>query len=162
MNYDALKEGMKMPVGHGGCMSKHPAWVKIAILEFLEARLKDAADALDIGADKVHVWDPFTTEMDFYIFVDATWSDYLRIYALYYDESFKGPLQDKLEPDLPTKYAGGKYADKIREAIYDMTREEDADRRIFNASTSKSEIFYTIEQMRNILEHRPPLRSKAS
>ena len=44
---------MKMPVGHGGCMSKHPAWVKIAILEFLEARLKDAADAVGIGADKV-------------------------------------------------------------------------------------------------------------
>jgi hypothetical protein len=145
-----------MPVGHHGSMSKHPAWVKIAILEYLEARLKDAADHpdVDIGAENVHVYDPFTTDMDFYIFVDASWSKYLKLYAKYYDQEFSGPRQKELEPDLPTKY-GEKYSTRINKAIYDIGP-DDTNREIFNASKSKTEIFYTIQQMKNILELEEP------
>lgn len=139
-----------MPVGHGGCMSKHPAWVKIAILEFLEARLKDAADIVDIGADNIQVWDPFTTEMDFYFSVNASWSKYLDLYGVYYNKSFTGHRQKEIEKDLPTRY-GLEYAREIQKAIYNITNEEDS-HNVFNASTSKTEIFYTIEEMKEILQ----------
>ena len=143
-----------MPVNHRGHMSKHPAWVKIAILEFLEARLKDAAEELDIGAEKVHVYDPFTTEMDFHIFVNASWSDYLRLYSWYYDLENKGERQKTLESDLLTKY-GAKYSTSISRAIYDVGP-DDLDREIFNASTSETMILYTIQQMKNILQFGHP------
>jgi len=149
-----------MPVCHRGCMSKHPAWVKIAILEFLEARLQDAAEDLGIGANKVQVYDPFTTENDFYIIVDASWYDYLKIYAWYYDEGNKGSRQINLEkvdpgPDILTRY-GAKYTTRIRKAIYDYGPDA-PENELFNASTSKTEIFYTIGQMKRILQNQIPI-----
>jgi hypothetical protein len=188
-----------MPVGHGGDMSKHPAWVKIAILEFLEARLKDVVDALTINDDnkyeaaldwfkrylgeisekpddymtkfkklydentsisigpdiryifsatlsttseanaRVKVYDPFTTEMDFYLFLDVNWDRYLLIYSKYYDLDFKGFRQVLWE----IKYSDDDY-------ILDLVLGENRDQ-VFNATRSKSVIFYTIQQMKNIL-----------
>ena len=143
-----------MPVNHRGHMSKHPAWVKIAILEFLEARLKDAAVDLNIGEENVHVYDPFTTEMDFHIFVNASWSDYLRLYSWYYNLENKGERQKALESDLLTKY-GVKYSTSISRAIYDVGP-DDPDREIFNASTSETMILYNILQMKSILQFGHP------
>ena len=144
-------------------MSKHSAWVKIAILEFLEARLKDAADHEDveIGHENVHIMDPFTTEYDFYLFVNASWSKYLKLYAKYYDENWPGGTRQG-ELDLAKKYKL-KYPERLRlkieetieKAIYDVVKEENQE--IFNASTSKTEIYYTIQQMIDILELEEPV-----
>ncbi len=145
-------------------MSKHPAWVKIAILEFLEARLKDAADHPDVGIghENVHIWDPFTTEYDFYLFVNASWPKYLKLYAKYYDENWSGGTRQGALPNLATKYSTKypsrlqpKIEEKIGKAIYDIVKEEDQE--IFNASTSKTEIYYTIQQMIDILELDEPV-----
>ena len=152
-----------MPVGHHGGMSPHPAWVKIAILEFLEARLKDAADHPDVGIghENVQIMDPFTTEYDFYLFVNASWPKYLKLYAKYYDENWAGGTRQGALPDLGKKYSLKypshlrlKIEEKIGKAIYDIVTEEDQE--IFNASTSKTEIYYTIEQMIDILELEEP------
>ena len=178
---------------HRGHMSKHPAIVKIAILEFIEARMKDvvdylttdkrpnyraaygwlesslaslspkpdfmkwlkdnylefptetekkdvfkaSADSIDDVNMKVKVYDPFTTDDDFYLILDVSWPQYLLIYGLYYDTNFKGPRQVYWEDQTP---------ENIRNEVYG----EDG---VFNASTSKTEIFYTIQEMKDILEH---------
>ena len=166
-----------MPVGHGGGMSRHPAWEKIAILELLEERLKIAAFAAGFSDTDVHVYDPFSTDMDFFIWFKKDWKDYLKLYSKYYDrrllddrkrliergypidsnqiESQLDPVgnivlakYDKESPDYETrKTILIKATNKIEE--YD-------ERRIFNASTSKSAIYYSICEMKNILEHGEP------
>ncbi|MFH2112767.1 MAG: hypothetical protein ABIJ47_16080 [Candidatus Bathyarchaeota archaeon] len=138
-----------MSVGHGGEFSKHPANVKIAILRFIEARLKDAADYLEIPgitADNITIYDPFTTDMDFFIFFkDVGWENYLKIYSKYYDETFEGrERQAEVESDY-------KDMPKIISMLHG-----DRPNGVFNASRSKSVIYYTPEQMENILDHGDP------
>ena len=146
-----------MPVGHRGCMSKHPAWVKIATLEYLEERLKEAAERVDIGEENVSVYDPFTTEWDFCIFVDASWSDYLKLYAEYYDTSWEVTSAKAFTDAFVARYTlGTKISAKIGSAIHAIGP-EDTEREIFNASTSKTEIYYTIQQMKDILEKKTPV-----
>ena len=148
-----------MPVNHRGRMSLHPAWVKIAILEYLEERLKEAAERVEIGEENVHVYDPFTTEWDFYIIVDASWSDYLKLYAEYYDTSWEVTSAKDFTDAFAAKYGpyvGTKIRTKISAAIHELGP-EDPEREIFNASTSKTEIFYTIQQMKDILRKRTPI-----
>ena len=148
-----------MPAIHRGCMSKHPAWVKMAILEYLEERLKEAAERVDIGEENVKVYDPFTTEWDFCIFIDASWSDYLKLYAEYYDTSWEVTSAKAFTDAFAVRYApyvGTKIKAKISSAIHEIGP-EDTEREIFNASTSKTEIYYTIQQMKDILEKRTPV-----
>ena len=147
-----------MPVGHGGGMSSHPAWVKIAILELLEERLKVAAVEAGYSEDVIHVFDPFTTDMDFYIMMDVDWEGYLKIYSKYYNRDLRtDPIKSIVE----------KYPNKSKEeilAIKSVAALEKAsiliekydEDKIFNASTSKSEIFYTIDEMKYILEYGTP------
>jgi hypothetical protein len=147
-----------MPVGHGGQMSKHPAWVKIIILEMLEERLKDAAAAagIDNPDDVVWVYDPFTTEMDFYIWLKVSWEKYLEIYSLYYKPDLKARLEEmglrQSMERVSDKYADHPYYGKAM----DVLKELDSSQQIFNASRSRTTIFYDIEQMKNILLHGNP------
>jgi hypothetical protein len=157
---DALGE-IVMPVGHGGCMSKHTAWEKVVILELLERRIKWAARKAGVHPKNVRVYDPFTTEMDFFIFFDdVSWEKYLEIYHWYYREDL--PAFDKEFNELSINardaikstlmdenvdYAKYREAfDKAMEAIKLYDAEE-----IFNASTSKTMILYSVTQMKNIL-----------
>ena len=153
-----------MPVGHGGDMSKHTAWEKVVLLELLEQRLKWAATEAGADHTQVHVYDPFTTDMDFYIFFegDISWDKYLEIYRYYYDEDLpaynksytakipgvtarthiESVLKD--EEIQPAKYIEA--FPKALAAIRDYDEKE-----IFNASTSKTMILYTVAEMKNIL-----------
>jgi len=146
-----------MPVGHGGGMSRHPAWVKIAILELLEERLKIAAVEAGYPEDVIQVFDPFTTDMDFYIRLDVDWEGYLKIYSKYYDRDLKYDaiknIVAKYEKDLP-KPIRRKSIAALEKASKLIEKYDEAG--IFNASTSKSVIFYTINEMKNILEYGTP------
>ena len=148
-----------MPVGHGGGMSSHPAWVKIAILELLEERLKVAAVEAGYSEDVIHVFDPFTTDMDFYIMMDVDWEGYLKIYSKYYNRDLRtDPIKsivEKYPEDLPESIRI-----KSVNALQKATKllEEYDENGIFNASTSKSVIFYTINDMKYILEYGKPNR----
>lgn len=153
-----LQEFPWMPVGHGGGMSSHPAWVKIAILELLEERLKVAAVEAGYSEDVIHVFDPFTTDMDFYIRLDVDWDGYLKIYSKYYDrdlktDAIKNIVEKYHENDLPESIRRKSVAALEKASILIEKYDED---KIFNASTSKSEIFYTIDEMKYILEYGTP------
>lgn len=169
-----------MPVGHGGDMSKHPAWEKIALLELLEQRLKWAAIKAGLNPDKVHVYDPFTTDMDFYIFFEeASWEDYLQIYRWYYDESLPAYEREEaeyvevVEEGIPVtartripRVLKDINISKLPSSVYEtyekaLTKAIDTiktydDKEIFNASTSKTMILYTVEEMKNILQYGTP------
>lgn len=171
-----------MAVGHGGDESKHPAWVKIGILEFIRTRFKEIVENdealrasyiekineiltacnivltdeqmkdlvdLTIADYYVKVYDPFSTEMDFYIFFNVDWPKYLDLYHKYYEiDDVKSKLQlDAALDKLPSKIKN-RYEDLITRAIVQTSGVDE----VFNASRSKSVIFYTIEQMKNILE----------
>jgi hypothetical protein len=178
-----------MAVGHGGDESKHPAWVKIAILEFIEARFKDIvendqdlkdefrAKLIDYLADcgvelseteiksivdkkvadyYVKVYDPFSTDMDFYIFFNVDWPKYLDLYHKYYKEDTPNiQVPEEHLNAVFAKYDPGHrihgYTNLIRKAIRTTGSETVIDE-VFNASRSRSVIFYTIQQMKNILE----------
>jgi len=158
-------------------MSKHKANEKIAILEFIQARLKDiiisdheyvaerfhdyvlsleryglpqnvlnGLNELDedikgkIVADLiVKVYDPFTTEMDFNILLDMSWTKYEEIYGKYYNEEKHGPLEQQINE----MYEG---QTKILALIHNGEPNG-----VFNASSSESIIFHTITEMREIL-----------
>jgi len=193
-----------MAVGHGGDESKHPAWVKIAILEFIEARFKDIVEhdeALknsyrekvratlnacefeftDTQLNKlvdntvadyyVKVYDPFSTDMDFYIFFNVDWPKYLDLYHKYYKEdtpNIQTPERHlnavfaKYDPesDIGKLWKEKKDTDHpifrnkplIEKAIKTKPDNGEYIDEVFNASRSKSVIFYTIQQMKNILE----------
>jgi len=162
-----------MPVGHGGDMSKHTAWEKVVLLELLEQRLKWAAQEAGADPNKVHVYDPFTTDMDFYIFFEeASWDKYLEIYRYYYDEELPAynesytakipgvTARTHIESVLKAKNI--ELPEKVKEK-YDLAfskaltaiRAYD-DKEIFNASTSKTMILYTVEEMKNILQFGHP------
>ena len=117
-----------MPVGHGGHMSKHPPEVKIAILELIEARLKDIVPQFSLSQDVVHVYDPFTTKWDFYVFLDVSWGLYERIYGEYFKAEEVGERESIVRKRYP----------EIVEAFPEG---------IFNATDSKTEIFRTIDEM---------------
>ena len=66
-----------MSVNHGGGYSKHPAWVKIALMELMELRLKDVARRTQgVYAGKIKIYDPYTTDNDFHLVVKAKWENY--------------------------------------------------------------------------------------
>jgi len=146
---------------HRGHMSKHPAIVKIAILEFLEARLKDiiapGKDSESIArADRiVKVYDPFTTENDFYLFLDLNWEQYKQLYGEYYDtERPKGWRQQAVEEYYEDyeydedSEINAKWVSLVMEALHGTQPSEG----VFNASRSSSEILYTVAEMRQILK----------
>ena len=140
-----------MPVGHSGSMSSHPAWVKIILLELIRERLLDAAADLGIPASKIEVYDPFTTEMDFYLWLNVSWEDYLRIYSRYYSDDLKAREMDQKDR-VVQMYANNSYL----ETALDVLKGLDKTQQIFNASTSRSTIFYTIDQMKRILKTGSP------
>jgi hypothetical protein len=157
---DALGE-IVMPVGHGGCMSKHTAWEKVVILELLERRIKWAARKADVNPINVRVYDPFTTEMDFFIFFDdVSWEKYLEIYHWYYredlpafDENYKELTSNARAVIKEILMTENVDYEKYREAFdkaMDAIKLYDAEE-IFNASTSKTMILYSVRQMKNIL-----------
>jgi len=117
-----------MPVGHRGHMSKHPPKVKLAILELIEARLQDIVQQLDLSTDVVHVYDPFTTKWDFYVFLDVSWGLYERIYGEYFNAKKVGERESIVRERYP----------EIIETFPEG---------IFNATDSKTEIFKTIDEM---------------
>ena len=124
-----------MPVGHGGHMSKHPPEVKIAILELIEARLKDIVPQFSLSQDVVHVYDPFTTKWDFYVFLDVSWDLYERIYGEYFNtERERGKLELEVRERYEDKYKA------FPEGI-------------FNATDSKTEIYKTIDEMYELYPH---------
>jgi hypothetical protein len=182
-----------MPVGHGGDESKHPAWVKIAILEFIEARFKDIVENDDDLKDEfrakliqyledcdvelseseinrivdakvadyyVKVYDPFSTEMDFYILFNVDWPKYLELYSKYYSED-----DPKIKPaslhlsevldNYPSPHPIYALKPLIEKAVRTTASIQVYDE-VFNASRSKSVIFYTIQQMKNILDYGHP------
>ncbi len=124
-----------MPVGHGGNMSKHPPKVKLAILEFIEARLKDIVPEFDLDQDVVDVYDPITTEWDFYVFLDVSWDLYEKIYGEYFNtDRDPGDLEREVRKRYP-------------DIIKAFPKE------IFNATDSKTEIFKTIDEMYELYPH---------
>ena len=128
-----------MPIGHSGDMSRHPPEVKIAILEFIDARLKDIVKKLYPERDAnevVRVYDPFTTKWDLYVWLDVDWCEYKKIYSMYFDTTFRGEKEKRFR-----EYANEKI-------LRHINRGDDDD--VFNASTSKTEIFYTICEMKKI------------
>ena len=205
-----------MPVGHGGDESKHPAWVKLAILKFIEKRFKDIIihdddervndivknafyewikrleidgiqektiydlralaeenpnDMRRIMAERIiKVYDPITTENDFYIFFNVNWDNYLYLYHKYYHTSKTKEINDIIESVSEEMLNDPQLKTYILNAFIDIESEQEreiaAKTRIinsiknissaetditFNASKSKSVIFYTVEQMKNIL-----------
>ena len=160
-----------MPVGHGGCMSKHTTWEKVIILELLERRLKWAVKKADVPPEYVHVFDPFTTDMDFFIYFEkVSWDQYLMIYRWYYDEDL--PAYDESYTELPSttttarveieRVLKAENIERLSEAVYKKYVEafpkaltaikEYDEKEIFNASTSNTMILYTVQEMKNILE----------
>lgn len=125
-----------MPVGHGGNMSKHPPNVKLAILEFIEARLKDIVENKfkEYSPDVVHVYDPITTKWDFYVFLDVSWNLYEKIYGEYFDPAN--------EPGTREEMVRRHYPDIIKPFPW-----------IFNATDSKTDIFKTIDEMYELLPY---------
>lgn len=172
-----------MPVNHRGVMSKHKANEKIAILEFMQARLKDIVysdpDAIKMFTDYVEklteryslppsiverlnalspnikkrfiadlvvkVYDPFTTDMDFNLLLDVSWTKYEEIYGKYYDESVHGDFEAAVD---------ARYADYP--GILALIHNGEYPNGVFNASSSDSIIFHTITEMREIVRL-PPL-----
>ncbi|NIM44924.1 MAG: hypothetical protein GTO54_04720 [Nitrososphaeria archaeon] len=124
-------------VGHYANMSKHKPEVKIAILEDVEARLNRVFEVLHEGYEpvpgvhwKIHdvcelmgVFDPVNTEWDMVVFLTVnSMKDYDMILGAYFDPSIYEPGQLEKVP------------------------RESAD--VFNASTSKTEIYYTAHDLR--------------
>jgi hypothetical protein len=159
-------------VGHGGGESKHSGEEKLFILEYLEARLNDIVDDYNlnvVGEDvSVEVYDPYNTEMDFFVIVKAkrdTFSKTLGVYEAihkdYHTKTMKpGGKEEKFEKawgkkwgwdfDDPGKGAQNKqkFNDKKKD-IFDYDK--------FHASTSKTMMLYSIDQMANLYgETRPP------
>ena len=140
-----------MPVGHRGRMSSHPAWVKIIILELIEERLKEAAEDYGLPREVVEVYDPFTTDNDFYLWLDVSWEEYLQVYSRYYNPELKSNAVSRVAERYKTKHS--KEFIKARDYIHDDANEK----KIFNASTSSSTIIYSIEDMKSILDTGTPL-----
>ena len=163
-----------MPVGHGGGMSSHPAWVKIIILELIEERIKDAAVAAGIPACKANVYDPFNTEYDFFLWIDVDWEKYLDIYSWYYSDFLEAKIGDLAKENGLSEarqeelYNRQKNRVKERYEVVDHPLEQyykkatrilenlDEQQKVFNASRSESTINYSIQQMKNILVYGSP------
>jgi hypothetical protein len=161
-----------MSVGHGGGMSSHPTWVKLIILEMIEERIKDAAVLAGIPAKKARVYDPFNTDYDFYIWVEADWDVYREIYHWYYSDELpdaleymkdnedepnsseaKTRIEYKKENSVAKRYGTEEnpYKKYYDEAVGVLSK-MDKHLQVFNASKSDSTIFYDIKQMKRMLE----------
>jgi len=134
-------------------MSKHPAWVKVIVLDFIRERLYRAADVLGIDREKIRVYDPFTTEMDFYLWMDISWEKYRHLYSKYYSTDLdNGDIEEVVLgrwKNLWNPYGETQAAiwTKALEVIADSATQES----VFNASTSKTTIHYGVGDMVNLL-----------
>jgi hypothetical protein len=157
-----------MSVGHGGDMSKHPAWVKVAILDFLQQRFSNQKVSM---GKTISVFDPFNTDMDFFIyFNETTWEEYVGIYHNYYSTANSPETKELAEhiaikyDDYATKhgYPPGDIYIMIKKALSEYSKPETNNEPIneyfgtFNASKSKTFILYSVQNMINILQEGHP------
>jgi hypothetical protein len=107
--------------------------VKLAILEYIEKILTEVIEKLTGNTISkecklLGVFDPYNTEWDFHVLIRVNqtnpvkaWQDYLEITRAYFELARENPLGLEGNPS-----------------------------EVFNASKSKTEIYYTIEQMSQI------------
>jgi hypothetical protein len=141
-----------MSVGHYGACSKHPPEVKIAILNYIETRLKEVIYDEEKGlrarrligehSGFLGVYDPYNTQWDFHVVLKVdqedpvkAWQEYLEITRAYF--------KDEMGPDALE-------AKKILNELLDQCKQPLEIDKVFNASNSKTEISYTIKQMKQI------------
>lgn len=141
-----------MSVGHYGACSKHPPEVKIAILKYIKARLNEVTNDKETGlrargligehSGVLGVYDPYNTEWDFHVVLKVdqddpvkAWQEYLEITRAYFKDAM-GPAATEAKKIL-------------NELLTAQGRQLEIDK-VFNASHSKTEISYTIKQMKQI------------
>ncbi len=158
-----------MSVGHGGNESKHSGLEKLFILEWLQARLDDVADDYNrtsLGKDSlgnpetpvsIEVFDPYNTDMDFFVLVKAnrptfneTYKVYEGIYAEYHKRKLQATLlaQGKTVKEHEKKHKTDWKAKKnMSDQDYDTMKKKCFEYDDFHASISKTMMFYSIDQM---------------
>jgi hypothetical protein len=122
-------------VGHYANMSRHPKSVKLAILEFVEDRLRQITE--ELGGHLVGVYAPINSEWDMLVILEVeSWEQYMAIYGAYFDtDNYKRTdIQNERLARFPH-------------------REEEG---VFSASSSKTVIYYTAKHLRErVFKHLP-------
>ena len=138
-----------MSVSHYGFMSRHPPAVKLAILRYIRKRLKQVIVYLKnqgtIGDDckLINVYDPTNEEYDFRVIIQVdqhdpktAWAEYIEIFRGYFSINDQEKLLDELNEVL---------------AAYNEPTLDGP----WSASSSKTELNYTIEQMKYLYNLNP-------
>jgi hypothetical protein len=122
-------------VGHYANMSRHPKHISLAILEYVEDRLKEITEKLP--GRLVGVYNPFNAEWDMLVILEVkNWKQYEDIYGAYFATE-KYPLSDKQKEKL------------------EIFKEKDE--KVFSASSSKTVMYYTAKELRkSVFKDLPP------